>query len=165
MKDYLIELTLVGFVTGVMGHLAPKLSPGINRVLEALTGIVLTLCLAAPLLAFLGNDGPTLDQLLPPVNTRLPEGSEEYYDRLVSLTVENLQKQEASELEKRFGYTRDQVSVELEAGVDSNGAFVLYGIRLIISDLSALSDRDKLIEALWEKYGCEITVSENIIKP
>ena len=156
MKEYLMTLTAVALLGGILGMLSPE--GDIKKYVRLAVSLCLVCAMIQPVLSVLSGEMPALDELLGIGEQEETMNYDEiYYQSLLSGGREQAEEAMKQELLKEFSLPYE--SLEVEAILErKNDGVEVKEIRVTLRDSAIFADPKEVIAPVNERLSCPCTV-------
>ena len=156
MKEYLMTLTAVSLLGGILGMLSPE--GNIKKYVRLAVSLCLVCAMLQPMLQLLSGEAPSLDELLGiSGKEETVDYDEIYHQALLNGSKEQIQQSLKQQLLKEFSLPYESLDVEAVLEM-KNDVSQVKEIRVLLRDSAVFADPREVIALVNESIGCPCTV-------
>ena len=156
MKEYLMTLTAVSLLGGILGMLSPE--GNIKKYVRLAVSLCLVCAMLQPMLQLLSGEAPSLDELLGiSGEEETVDYDEIYHQALLNGSKEQIQQSLKQQLLKAFSLPYESLDVEAVLEM-KNDVSQVKEIQVLLRDSAVFVDPREVIALVNESIGCPCTV-------
>ena len=159
LSSYITELAIVCTASGIICILGERLRGGVGNFIKLASALVIALFTLSPIVSL---ENGQLDLSLPTSQPSATGGDYgEFNDMLISATVKSLNQGCIDALCTKYSLSTDDVGIEFSASIEDE-RFVLSICRVTVKSLKSLAQREAITAYIYENFGCECEVIEDL---